>query len=99
VVRVDGRNGVIGGTSAVAPLWAGLAALLNEKLGRPVGYLNPVLYRLAVDSFRDIQKGDNDISGGGKLYQAGPGWDPCTGLGSPNGAALLEALQAESPVA
>ncbi len=99
VVRVDGRDGVIGGTSAVAPLWAGLAARLNEKLGRPVGYLNPVLYGLPAGAFRDIRQGDNDISHAGKPYKAGDGWDACTGLGSPDGTALLEALQAQSPVA
>jgi kumamolisin len=97
VVRIDGRDGVIGGTSAVAPLWAGLVALLNEKLGKPVGYLNPVLYGLPEGVFRDIDQGDNDVSRQGKPYKAGPGWDACTGLGSPNGAALLEALQAGTP--
>ena len=89
VVRIDGRDGVIGGTSAVAPLWAGLVALLNEKLGKPVGYLNPVIYGLPEGVFRDIDQGDNDVSRQGKPYKAGPGWDACTGLGSPNGAALL----------
>ena len=83
VVRIDGRDGVIGGTSAVAPLWAGLVALLNEKLGKPVGYLNPVLYGLPEGVFRDIDQGDNDVSRQGKPYKAGPGWDACTGLGSP----------------
>ena len=99
VVRVDGQDGVIGGTSAVAPLWAGLVAMLNEKLAQPVGYLNPVLYGLPETTFRDIKQGDNDITGKGKLYKAGPGWDPCTGLGSPNGTALLDALRAQAAVA
>ena len=99
VVRVDGQDGVIGGTSAVAPLWAGLVAMLNEKLAQPVGYLNPVLYGLPETTFRDIKQGDNDITGKGKLYKAGPGWDPCTGLGSPNGTALLDALRARAAVA
>lgn len=93
-VRVDGQNGVIGGTSAVAPLWAGLVALLNEKLGAPVGYLNPVLYGLPAGAFRDITQGDNDITGGHGAYKAAAGWDACTGLGSPDGANLLQALQA-----
>jgi kumamolisin len=85
-VRVDGRNTVIGGTSAVAPLWAGLIALFNQSLGHPVGFAQPALYQIGTSAFRDITSGNN-----GK-YSAGPGWDPCTGLGSPNGTALLHAL-------
>jgi kumamolisin len=94
VVLVDGQQFVIGGTSAVAPLWAGLIALINQKLGRAVGYLNPLLYALpaSAGAFRDITTGNNDISGKNGAYQAGPGWDACTGWGSPNGAKLLTAL-------
>jgi len=87
-VLVDGQNTVIGGTSAVAPLWAGLVALLNQQLGQPVGFLNTVLYQIGESAFNDITQGSNGD------YSAGPGWDACTGLGSPNGAALLQALQA-----
>jgi len=88
-VRVNGRDVVIGGTSAVAPLWAGLIAQMNQTLGKPVGYLNPLLYsRAAVRAtFHDITKGNN----GG--YSAGPGWDACTGLGTPNGSDLLAKLK------
>jgi kumamolisin len=86
-VRVDGKNMVIGGTSAVAPLWAGLIALINQQLGKPVGFVQPALYKIGTPAFRDIITGNN----GG--YQAAKNWDPCTGLGSPNGAALLKALQ------
>jgi kumamolisin len=87
-VRVDGQNAVIGGTSAVAPLWAGLVALINQSLGRPVGFLNPLLYSLAgTNALRDIDTGNN----GG--FPAGPGWDACTGLGSPDGARLLDAIR------
>lgn len=86
-VRVDGKNTVIGGTSAVAPLWAGLIALINQTIGKPVGFLQPALYQIGTSAFHDITKGNN----GG--YQAGPKWDPCTGLGSPNGTALVRALQ------
>lgn len=85
-VLVDGQSTVIGGTSAVAPLWAGLLARINQVIGKPAGYLNPLLYAASA-SFRDITSGSN----GG--YSAAPGWDPCTGLGSPNGAALLAALK------
>jgi kumamolisin len=86
-VRVDGKSMVIGGTSAVAPLWAGLIAVINGQLGRPVGFVQPALYRIGSPAFRDIATGNN----GG--YQAGSNWDACTGLGSPNGVALLKALQ------
>ena len=87
-VRVDGQQTVIGGTSAVAPLWAGLTALLNQGLGAPVGFINPRLYALAgSDAFRDITQGNNNG------FNAGPGWDACTGLGRPNGANLLARLK------
>jgi kumamolisin len=89
IVRVDGQQAVIGGTSAVAPLWAGLLALFNQHLGHPVGYLNPLLYgKLAQNKsiFHDITSGNNGA------YQASAGWDACTGWGSPDGAKLLTAL-------
>jgi kumamolisin len=88
-VRVDGQHMVVGGTSAVAPLWAGLVARLNHALGTPVGFLQPRLYTaVAAATFRDVTVGSNGA------YHAGSGWDPCTGLGSPNGTALLAALRA-----
>ena len=92
-VLVDGQNMVIGGTSAVAPLWAGLIALMNEGLGQHVGYLNPVIYGLPASAraFRDITSGSNDITNGGG-YHAKRGWDPCTGLGTPVGKRLVAAL-------
>lgn len=87
-IQVDGQTEVVGGTSAVAPLWAGLIALMNQKLGKPVGFLNPQIYPLlGSGAFRDITKGTNGA------YSAGPGWDPCTGLGSPVGNSLLSDLQ------
>jgi kumamolisin len=92
-VVVDGQNIVVGGTSAVAPLWAGLIALLNQQLGSPVGFVHPKLYSLGETVFNDITTGNNDDSGLG-YYSAQTGWDPCTGLGSPNGTALLNALMA-----
>jgi kumamolisin len=89
-VFVDGQQTVIGGTSAVAPLWAGLLALINQSLGTNVGYVNPLLYSAKVEStFHDITSGSNGD------YSAGPGWDACTGLGSPNGAALMAALRGQ----
>ena len=89
IVRVDGQQTVIGGTSAVAPLWSGLIALLNQHFGHPVGYLNPVIYGLpaSAKAFRDITSGNNGA------YRAGAGWDACTGLGSPDGANLMAALK------
>jgi kumamolisin len=74
------------GTSAVAPLWAGLAALMNQTLGNRVGFLNPVLYRNTA-AFRDIITGNNGA------YAAGAAWDACTGLGSPNGASLVAVMK------
>lgn len=88
-IRVDGETTVIGGTSAVAPLWAGLVALLNQGLGQPVGFLHPFLYSAAgIATLHDIVAGSNGA------YNAAPGWDACTGLGSPDGSALLAALKA-----
>ena len=89
-VLVDSQQTVIGGTSAVAPLWAGLLARINQSLGSSVGYLNPLLYAANVETtLHDITSGNNGS------YSAGPGWDACTGLGTPNGAALLAALTAK----
>ena len=87
---MDGQDETIGGTSAVAPLWAGLLALCNQRLGKPVGFVNNVLYTQAATraSLRDITTGNNGA------YQASAGWDPCTGLGTPAGAMLLPALGA-----
>jgi kumamolisin len=97
-ILADGEQGVVGGTSAAAPLWAGLIALVNQKLGTPVGFLNPLLYsQLAgADALNDITTGNNDITGEIGGYSAGPGWDPCTGFGSPNGNAIGNALPGAS---
>ena len=86
-ILVDGQQEVVGGTSAVAPLWAGLIALLNQQLGKKVGFLNPQIYPLGEGPFYDVTSGNNGD------YSAGTGWDACTGLGSPNGQALLKALK------
>ncbi len=87
-IRVDGETIPVGGTSAVAPLWAALVALLNEGLGHPVGFLQPFLYSSAgIAALNDILVGNNGA------YSAGPGWDACTGLGSPDGTKLLSALK------
>ena len=94
ITRVDGKDTIIGGTSAVAPLWAGLVAVLNQGLKKPVGFLNPKIYTLTANSgaFRDITAGDNVVPPA-PGYSAQNGWDACTGLGSPNGVQLLNALK------
>ncbi|HUL79029.1 MAG TPA: S53 family peptidase [Vicinamibacteria bacterium] len=96
IIRVDGTEGPTGGTSAVAPLWAGLVALLNQGLGKPVGFINPLLYQSPnnVNCFRDVVAGDNAAFPSSKKYAARSGWDACTGWGSPKGAALLAAVKA-----
>jgi len=92
-VRVDGQSTVIGGTSAVAPLWAGLISRLVQSTGKPFGLIQPRLYAgvtagAASAGFQDITSGNNGA------YAAGQGWDACTGLGSPDGTALLGILRA-----
>src|SRR5690349_20456822 len=90
-VRVDGQPQVVGGTSAVAPLWAALICRMAQATGKSFGLIQPLLYA-GVSSgttpagFRDITEGNNGA------YQAGPGWDACTGLGVPDGTALAGRL-------
>lgn len=86
-VRIDGTDTVIGGTSAVAPLWAALIARLAQQRGRRLGLAQPGLYTSVgagapAPGFRDITQGSNGA------YSAGPGWDACTGLGTPIGSEL-----------
>lgn len=96
-IVVGGREVVIGGTSAAAPLWAALVARLAERLGHPTGWLNPLLYRPDLSrGLRSVRTGDNDVAGGDVAYfRAADGWDPCTGLGVPSGDELLRALTGE----
>ncbi|HEX3471976.1 MAG TPA: hypothetical protein VHT28_12415 [Silvibacterium sp.] len=92
-----GADTTVGGTSAVAPLWAALIARFGQNLGKPVGFLNPLIYQSSVSSsaFNDVTQGDNDSQGQGGHYHAGVGWDPCTGLGSPK--ALLFCRRSSHP--
>jgi len=92
IIRVDGSQGVIGGTSAVAPLWAALIALINASTGKALGYFNPLLYTQLskAGAFQDITTGNNGS------YSAAPGWDPCTGWGTPDGMALLGAISGKA---
>jgi kumamolisin len=86
-IRVDGQTSVIGGTSAVAPLWAGLVAVANQQLGIHVGFIQPAIYAAkAASAFNDITVGNNGA------FSAGPGWDACTGLGSPIAGKLIPLL-------
>jgi kumamolisin len=87
-----GQAQVVGGTSAVAPLWSALIARLAQATGKRFGLIQPLLYAgvapgADVPGFRDITSGNNGA------YAAGPGWDACSGLGSPDGTALLTRLQ------
>ncbi|MFY9864454.1 MAG: protease pro-enzyme activation domain-containing protein [Trebonia sp.] len=96
LVVVDGKQQPIGGTSAVAPLWAGLIARLAQATGKKFGLLQPLIYGgvtagAAAQGFNDITQGNNGA------YSAGPGWDATTGLGSPNGQALLTHLSDPPP--
>jgi kumamolisin len=88
-VRVDGQTFVIGGTSAVAPLMAGLVALINQQLGRAVGFMHPMLYAHP-NAFRDITQGDNITTKSKKGYAARTAWDACTGLGVANGQQVAQ---------
>lgn len=100
-IQVDSQAFPEGGTSAVAPLWAGLIALINQQLKGRVGFINPQLYSLPANSgvFRDVVTGNNRVSfkqfkkvG----YDAQKGWDACSGLGSVDGAKLAGLLKAAS---
>jgi kumamolisin len=89
-VLVDGQSATIGGTSAVAPLWAGLMARINAITGAKAGLINPLLYKTPA-ALRDIAQGNNGT------FQAAAGWDACTGLGSPIGTAVATALAPPAP--
>jgi kumamolisin len=86
------RQHPTGGTSATAPLWAALIARVNQGLGAPVGFMNPLLYtRFSSGVLRDITQGNNG------RYSARAGWDAATGLGSPDGMQLLQAFSSITP--
>jgi kumamolisin len=91
VVRVDGQTFVIGGTSAVAPLWAGLIAVANQQNGKSAGFIQPAIYAgQGKPAFRDTVQGSNGS------FAAGAGWDACTGLGSPIALQLINAIKPAS---
>lgn len=115
IIRVNQEYKVAGGTSAAAPLWAGLIALINEKLKRRTGFLNPFLYKTHwPDTSKNTAKNTvthtvkhtfNSVKQGNNSilgvpgYSAAQGWNACTGWGSPNGENLLEALENYNPSA
>jgi kumamolisin len=96
LMNSNGQWGFFGGTSASAPVWAALTALLNEKLGIQLGFLNCRLYKfMGLDAFNDIIEGNNINFPSVPGYYACYGWDACTGLGTPNGEKLYEAFDKE----
>jgi subtilase family serine protease len=100
-VVLDGLAQTSGGTSAAAPAWAGFMALVNQQAALsgklPVGFVNPSIYAIAQTAaynscFHDVTNGDNTWSGSLTNFFAVPGYDLCTGLGTPNGTNLINAL-------
>jgi subtilase family serine protease len=89
-----------GGVSAATPFWAGLIALADQEAGHPLGCVNPAIYRIARgplhhEAFHDITTGNNTATYNGVTitgYQAGPGWDPVTGWGTPDAQVLIPLL-------
>jgi subtilase family serine protease len=104
VISIGGGRYMVrnsGGTSASAPLWAGIIALADQYTGRHLGFVNPAIYQIARSphyhqALHDIAAGDANTSefprGTITGYRAGPGWDPVTGWGSPNGEVLVPLL-------
>ena len=93
------------GTSGSTPLWGGLVALADQYARQDLGFINPALYRIARSpayhqAFHDVTTGSNTITIGSVTitgYQAGPGWDPVTGWGSPNAQVLVPLLATARP--
>jgi len=103
----NGQSGGMGGTSCAAPLWAGFMALVNQQAAAngkpPVGFINPAIYALAGSAnysscFHDVTSGNNTWSGSTSLFSATNGYDLCTGLGTPNGQNLINALAPSTAV-
>lgn len=90
-IVADGQALVAGGTSAAAPLWAGLAACINQGAARPIGFFLAAVYGHP-ELFTEVTRGSNKPRGSPIGYDAGPGWNACTGLGAPRGTALAKAL-------
>ncbi len=106
-VRANGEELLEGGTSCAAPLWAGFTALVNQQAAvaghAPVGFINPAVYQIGASAkyaaaFHDIKTGNNESPSSPTLFPAVTGYDLCTGLGSPNGQALIDALVTPEPL-
>jgi kumamolisin len=97
-IFINGQPAAKDGTSAVTPLWAALIAHANAQRGAPIGLVNPALYANA-QLLRQITQGNNRVDHTGKGYDAGPSWNACTGLGVPNGEAIIAALAADAVIA
>jgi len=105
VLIYDGVIEKVGGTSCSCPIWAGIIALLNDyvisKTGKPLGFLNPLIYKMAAEhpaAFTDITVGDNICTEGGcsascKGFVTAKGWDPVTGWGTPVYTEILAYIQ------
>ena len=108
VIFGGGQSGAFGGTSCAAPLWNGFTSLVNEQaamIAHPsMGFLNPAFYSIAnnasvyTNAFHDITTGNNTWSQSPNLFFAVSNYDLCTGLGSPNGTNMINALLGEAVV-
>jgi len=97
-VILGGQSLAGGGTSAATPIWAALLARVSARVGYPLGGLASWLYGLGdACPIVDVRGEDNSIGANCPCYRAGKGWDPCTGLGAPDGAALVDALRSAAP--
>ncbi|MCL5097880.1 MAG: protease pro-enzyme activation domain-containing protein [Candidatus Omnitrophica bacterium] len=106
VIADEGRPSSVEGTSIATPLWAGFAALVNQQAAEnglpPVGFLNPTLYRIGMgsnyaDTFHDITTGNNTSKQSPDLFHAAPGYDLCSGWGTPRGSNLINAIFGPAP--
>jgi uncharacterized repeat protein (TIGR01451 family) len=103
IVANGGEQGLVGGTSCASPLWAGFMALVNQQAAAnnvaPPGFINPAVYAIATgpnypNCFHDIINGNNTWPGSPNLFYAVTNYDLCTGVGTPNGTNLINALAA-----
>jgi uncharacterized repeat protein (TIGR01451 family) len=108
VIYGNGKTGAFGGTSCAAPLWAAFTALINQQAAAggqpPMGFLNPALYTIGKSNpnytsiFHDVTSGNNFSAGSPTKFPATPGYDLCTGWGTPNGTNLINSLTTPAPV-